>query len=70
MTDDLRRGDQTSDWEVSWEARSLDLLKTTLKATPAQRLEWLEEAILIAYEAGAIARADELDARGKRRGSA
>jgi hypothetical protein len=29
-------------------------LRAWLKATPAQRLAWLEEAILLAYQAGAL----------------
>jgi hypothetical protein len=28
----------------------------TLEATPAQRLEWLEQAIVLAYKAGALPR--------------
>ena len=37
-----------------WTAADQNLLDATLAATPAQRLEWLEEAIRIAYASGAL----------------
>jgi hypothetical protein len=41
-------------WDSGWEDNSIRLLKATLRATPAQRLAWLEEAIRIAYSSGAL----------------
>ena len=42
-------------WESStWEGHARWQLARTLAATPLQRLEWLEEAIEIAWAAGAI----------------
>lgn len=38
-----------SDWEDNERAQ----LRSWLEATPAQRLVWLEEAIKLAYQAGA-----------------
>jgi hypothetical protein len=38
------------DWDLSRERK----LTLGLEATPAERLAWLEEAILFAYRAGAL----------------
>ncbi len=38
----------------SWEGTRDEQLRTWLKATPAQRLAWLEEALQLAWKAGAI----------------
>lgn len=43
-----------ADWDVTWEGARKQLLKSTLAATPAERLEWLEEALELAYRAGAL----------------
>ncbi len=41
-------------WQaVTWDGNRDALLDSTLTATPAQRLAWLEDAIEIAYRAGA-----------------
>lgn len=37
-----------------WDASDQSLLSATLKATPAQRLAWLEEALQLAYASGAL----------------
>jgi hypothetical protein len=37
-----------------WNAADKNLLAATLSATPAQRLAWLEEALLLAYASGAL----------------
>ncbi len=42
------------EWPVSWEANRRDQLRTALQATPEQRLLWLEEAIRLAFESGAL----------------
>ena len=45
-------------WTHAWEAGGEDneraQLRSWLKATPLQRLVWLEEAIKLAYQAGAL----------------
>jgi hypothetical protein len=45
-----RGGSPDGDWERSRERK----LTLGLEATPAERLAWLEEAILFAYRAGAL----------------
>ena len=48
---------ETSDsWNATWEGVRKQLLRSTLAATPAQRLAWLEEALELAYRAGALER--------------
>lgn len=42
-------------WDATWEGARQQLLESTLAATPAQRLAWLEEILSIAYRAGALA---------------
>lgn len=41
-------------WDATWEGARRQLLKSTLAATPAQRLEWLEEMLELAHRAGAL----------------
>ncbi len=41
-------------WDATWEGTRRQTLETTLAATPAQRLEWLEEMIELAHRAGAL----------------
>ena len=41
-------------WDATWEGARRQLLESTLAATPAQRLAWLEEVLEIAYRAGAL----------------
>lgn len=38
-------------WPVTWEASRRDQLRTALRSTPEQRLEWLEQAMRLALEA-------------------
>jgi hypothetical protein len=46
---------RTSDpWDTTWEGARRHLLESTLAATPAERLAWLEEALELAREAGAL----------------
>jgi hypothetical protein len=40
----------------SWTANDEDKLVMGLRATPAQRLAWLEEMIALAYRSGALPR--------------
>ena len=43
-------------WQARWEDNERAQLRSWLKATPAQRLSWLEQAIGLAYKAGALDR--------------
>jgi hypothetical protein len=45
-----------SAWDCSWEATRKRQLVAAANATPAQRLEWLEEAIALAHGSGALPR--------------
>ena len=45
--------DNRDDWG-SWEATEQRKLTAGLRATPAQRLAWLEEMIELAYRTGAL----------------
>lgn len=42
------------DWSAGWESQEIATRQASLAATPAQRLEWLEEAIEIAWATGAL----------------
>jgi len=42
------------EWQASWESNEAAQLDSWLSSTPIQRLEWLEEALLLAYQAGAL----------------
>lgn len=41
-------------WEATWDDARRQLLESTLAATPAQRLAWLEEMIQLAWRTGAL----------------
>ena len=41
-------------WDATWEGARRQLLESTLAASPAQRLAWLEEVLDFAYRAGAL----------------
>lgn len=47
--------EKDSDWG-SWSANDEHKLTMALRATPAQRLSWLEEMIVLAYRSGALPR--------------
>jgi hypothetical protein len=42
------------EWPVTFEANRRAQLMENLKLTPEQRLQWVEQAIAFAYEAGAL----------------
>lgn len=42
------------EWSAGWESQERATLQASLAATPAQRLEWLEEALEIALASGAL----------------
>ena len=41
-------------WDATWEGARKQHLDSTLAATPAQRLAWLEEMLDLAHRAGAL----------------
>lgn len=47
-------GESADRWDATWEGARRQLLESTLAATPAQRLAWLEEMLEFAYRAGAL----------------
>ena len=53
MTEHAEPGDG---WNATWAESRKQLLRSTLAASPAQRLAWLEEALELAYRAGALER--------------
>jgi hypothetical protein len=53
---DRKPGPQPGDWDDSWEANRRHQFSAGLAATPAQRLAWLEEALAVAYQSGALPR--------------
>jgi predicted nucleotidyltransferase len=50
---------------ADWEGHRLEQLTLGLAATPAQRLAWLEEMILLAHRTGALPRSQPLDRERK-----
>ena len=51
-------------WEfATWEGARLDHLRLALSATPAQRLAWVEEALMLAHRSGALKRLRDEEAR-------
>ena len=46
--------EQAEHWDATWEGARKQLLESTLAATPAQRLAWLEEMLELAHRAGAL----------------
>lgn len=50
----MRSADRNDRWDASWESAARTRLDATLRATPAQRLAWLEQAIELAYRSGAL----------------
>ena len=62
---------KAADWECGWEDARERSLVAGLDATPAERLQWLADAIKLAYQTGALPRRagdDERDALEQRRG--
>jgi hypothetical protein len=54
------------DWPVSWEESRRAQFRDFARATPAQRLHWLEQALRLALASGALARAETADQRRRR----
>ena len=54
------------DWPVSWEASREAQFRAMARATPAQRLAWLEQALRLAQASGALSRAETPEQRRRR----
>jgi hypothetical protein len=54
----------SEDWSATWKDSSKRLLDAALAATPAQRLQWLEEAMALAYAAGTLSSRRDADFPG------
>jgi hypothetical protein len=54
MSDQHDSTPPADDWQVDWEGNRRQQLLQTLRATPGQRLRWLEEMIQFAYRTGAL----------------
>lgn len=54
MLDDERDETPRDEWSAGWEAHRIHQLTLALDATPAQRLTWLEEVIVLAHRVGAL----------------
>lgn len=54
MPGDELRETGADEWHAGWEARRVEQIILALRATPAQRLAWLEEVIALAHRAGAL----------------
>lgn len=56
---DRNPNDTPSPVADGWSAARENTLTASLAATPAQRLEWLEEMIELAFQTGALPRRNE-----------
>ncbi len=56
---------ELEEWPVGWEAHRRHRLRMALRSTPEQRLAWLEEALRLACESGALARRRRRDREGR-----
>jgi len=61
-----RQGQSKEEWPVSWRASREAQYRDMGRATPVQRLRWLEEALRIAYASGALSRAETAHDRRRR----
>ena len=59
MADDDDRETLPDGGGGGWEAHRVHQLTLALRATPAQRLAWLEEMIVLAYQVGALPKSRE-----------
>lgn len=56
-----RQHDALADRRCGWEDQEQLGLEASMAATPAQRLEWLEEALALAWASGALPRRERED---------
>lgn len=61
-----RRTETEGRWPVSWGASRKAQFRDMAKATPAQRLHWLEQALRLALASGALSRAEHPEKRRRR----
>jgi hypothetical protein len=61
------RADSKKRWDATWAGARRQHLESTLAATPAQRLAWLEEMLELAHRSGALARLDQSKREARRR---
>jgi hypothetical protein len=61
-----RPGRNEVEWPVSWRAARDAQYRDMARATPIQRLLWLEEALRVAHASGALSRAETPDDRRRR----
>jgi hypothetical protein len=54
MAGDEPQATGADEWNAGWEARRVEQMILALRATPAQRLAWLEEVIALAHRTGAL----------------
>lgn len=54
-----RDAQATDMWEADWEATRRRALTKGLDVTPAERVRWLEEMIVLAHRTGALPRPSE-----------
>jgi hypothetical protein len=64
MSDPISPFTNDEDWEADWESHERWQMVAGLAATPAQRLEWLEEMRALALQSGALPRDSENDPEG------
>ena len=50
------KGDGDAQWDGGWDHHLRAQLEAWSRATPAQLLAWLEDALALAHEAGALSR--------------
>ena len=61
-----QRTEADGGWPVSWEASRKAQFRDMARATPAQRLHWLEQALRVALASGALSRAEDPEQRRRR----
>jgi hypothetical protein len=54
------RSEVDCEWQADWTSHRRHKFTAGLSATPAERLAWLEQAIVFASEAGALPRPREV----------
>jgi len=57
MANERIRDTNEPEWNVDWDEQRRWQLRSTATASPAQRLAWLEDAIRLAHQCGALDRA-------------
>ena len=53
---DTNKPSSANEWPVTWAAQRDDQLERMRRASPAQRLAWLEDMIRLAFLTGALPR--------------